>query len=102
MDGLVAFQIHDQGTIGAPFAQRPIIHPNDPGFWRWWERLLALQSQVPILPVALKGMGELKLRKGSWFRSGKLVIHVGKIVPFDGTAEPAELARSLEETIRRL
>ena len=41
----MAFQIHDQGTIGAPFAQRPIIHPNDPGFWRWGERMVALQSQ---------------------------------------------------------
>jgi hypothetical protein len=45
VDGLVAFQIHDQGAIGAPFAQRPIIHSNDLWFWRWWECVLALQAQ---------------------------------------------------------
>jgi len=45
IDGLVAFQIHDQGAVGATFAQRPIIHPNDLWFWRWCERVLALQAQ---------------------------------------------------------
>jgi len=64
--------------------------------------LLALQSRVPILPVALKGLGELKQSKERWFRSGKLVIHVGTVMPFDGTAEAGELTRSLEEAVKKL
>jgi len=61
--------------------------------------LLAAQSQVPVLPVALKGLGELKREKSGWFRPGKLTVHVGNVVPFDSHAEPAELTRELEERI---
>lgn len=63
--------------------------------------LLAAQSRVPVLPVALKGLGELK-RKGGWFRSGKLTIHVGTPMAFDERLEPAELVVVLEETMRWL
>jgi long-chain acyl-CoA synthetase len=63
--------------------------------------LLAQQSQVPVLPVGLHGLGELK-KKGGWFRSGKLVIHVGTVVSIDAAAEPGEVTRALESTLRRL
>ncbi len=63
--------------------------------------LLAQQSQVPVLPFGLHGLGELK-KKGGWFRSGKLVIHVGTVVPIDATAEPAEVTRALESALRGL
>jgi long-chain acyl-CoA synthetase len=64
--------------------------------------LLALQSRVPILPVALKGLGELKREKARLFRSGILAVHVGNVVPFDESAEPGELTRAFEERIREL
>ncbi len=64
--------------------------------------LLALQSRVPVLPIALKGLGELKQEKTRWFRSGRLAVHVGNVVPFDGSAEPGELTRAFEERIREL
>ncbi len=64
--------------------------------------LLAMQSRVPVLPVALQGLGELKREKTRWFRSGRLTIHVGNIIPFDGAAEPGALTRVFEEKIREL
>jgi long-chain acyl-CoA synthetase len=73
------------------------IHPFRPGIG-----LLALQSQVAILPAALEGLGELKRSTARWFRSGKLTIHVGPIVPFGHASEPAELTLALEEAIRKL
>jgi long-chain acyl-CoA synthetase len=64
--------------------------------------LLAIQSRVGILPVGLKGLGEVKKSKSGWFRSGKLSIQVGKLVSYDGSAGPAELTRELEEIVGRL
>jgi long-chain acyl-CoA synthetase len=64
--------------------------------------LLAEQSRVPVLPVRLKGLGELKRQGRGWFRSGKLTIHVGKIVTVDDNNATGALVHALEESIRRL
>jgi long-chain acyl-CoA synthetase len=62
--------------------------------------LLARESNVSILPIALKGLGEM--RRSGWFRSGKLSIHIGTMIAADEAADPAELTRKLEEAIRLL
>jgi long-chain acyl-CoA synthetase len=64
--------------------------------------LLAIESQVSVLPVALKGLGELKTGQSSWFRSGKLTIRVGDIMKLDSDAEPGQVARALEQAVRAL
>ncbi len=64
--------------------------------------LLASQSRVPILPIALEGLGELKREKSGWFRSRKLAVHIGGMVPIKENAEPAELSRALEQKVREL
>jgi long-chain acyl-CoA synthetase len=67
--------------------------------------LLAQQSQVPILPIALIGLGELRSRK-RWFRSGALAIHIGAPIPLDEanseTAGPGQLTTRLEAAVQRL
>ena len=64
--------------------------------------LLANESSVPILPVALIGLGELRTTQSRWFRSGKLEVRVGTPIPWDESAEPATLTATLEQTIRQL
>jgi long-chain acyl-CoA synthetase len=64
--------------------------------------LLAQESHVPVLPVALIGLGELRAAKARWFRSGQLEVRVGEVVPVDDEAEPADLTARFEESIRRL
>jgi long-chain acyl-CoA synthetase len=64
--------------------------------------LLAQESGVPTLPVALIGLGEVRAAKARWFRSGQLEIRVGHVVPVDEAAEPAELTSKLEESVRQL
>lgn len=44
--------------------------------------LLVKESGAPVLPVAIRGLGELKLRRNRWFRSGTIEIHVGEPVYF--------------------
>jgi long-chain acyl-CoA synthetase len=64
--------------------------------------LLAQESRVPVVPVALIGLGELRAAKARWFRSGQLEVRLGEVVPVDEESEPAELTSRFEESIRRL
>ena len=64
--------------------------------------LLAQQSRVPIVPVALIGLGEMRTGKTRWFRSGQLEVRLGETIQFEEGSEPAQLTARLEESIRRL
>ncbi|HEV2577258.1 MAG TPA: AMP-binding protein [Acidobacteriaceae bacterium] len=63
--------------------------------------LLAKESQVPVLPVALRGLGELKT-SGRWVRSGKLEVRVGGPVQLRAEATAAEWTAALEAAVRGL
>jgi long-chain acyl-CoA synthetase len=63
--------------------------------------LLAKESQVPVLPVGLRGLGELKAR-GRWVRSGKLEVLVGAPVELGPEATAAEWTAALEAAVQRL
>jgi long-chain acyl-CoA synthetase len=68
--------------------------------------LLAQESHVPILPVALVGLDEIarqeETRKTAWFRSGQIEIRLGEVIPVDEEIESAELTAKLEAAIREL
>lgn len=64
--------------------------------------LLAQQSRVPVVPVALIGLGKMRRGKTRWFRSGQLKVHVGEPVVIEEGAEPAQLTAELEESVRQL
>ena len=64
--------------------------------------LLVKLSDVPVLPVALIGLGELKVRNGGWFRSGKIEVRVGEPIRFaPDAAEPAITSR-LQAEVEKL
>jgi long-chain acyl-CoA synthetase len=63
--------------------------------------LLAKEAQVPVLPVGLRGLGELKAR-GRWVRSGRLEVRVGAPVRLGAEATPAEWTAALEEAVHTL
>jgi long-chain acyl-CoA synthetase len=64
--------------------------------------LLAQESGVPVLPVALIGLGEMRSEGRRWFRSGRLEVRVGKAIPVDEGAGAGELTAKFEESARRL
>jgi long-chain acyl-CoA synthetase len=64
--------------------------------------MLAQQSRVPVVPIALVGLGEMRTGKTRWFRSGRLEVHVGEAVSIEEGAEPTQLTEKLEESVRRL
>jgi long-chain acyl-CoA synthetase len=64
--------------------------------------LLAQESHVAVVPVALIGLGEMRSEGGRWFRSGRLEIRLGEAVSVDEEAEPVELTARFEKSVRRL
>jgi long-chain acyl-CoA synthetase len=64
--------------------------------------LLVKQSNVPVLPVALRGLGELKAGDHRWFRSGRIEIHVGDPIRFNAQASETEITARLQEEVERL
>ena len=66
--------------------------------------LLAKQSGAMVLPVALRGLGELKAGNRRWFRSGSIEVHVGQPIRFapeeSEAAITARLLAEVEELLR--
>jgi long-chain acyl-CoA synthetase len=64
--------------------------------------LLAQESRVPVLPIALIGLGEMRTQNSRWLRSGKLEIRIGKTIPIEEDAQPAQLTAQFEKNLRQL
>ena len=65
--------------------------------------LLAAESQVPIVPVALVGLGEIRASGKRWFRSGKIEVRIGRaIAAAEEESDPAQITATLEEAVRGL
>ncbi|HTZ88958.1 MAG TPA: AMP-binding protein [Alloacidobacterium sp.] len=64
--------------------------------------LLVQESDAEVLPVALRGMGELKQSRERWFRSGKLSIRVGVPMRIDRNLAADEITARLENTLRTM
>ena len=66
--------------------------------------LLAKQSGAMVLPVAIRGLGELKAGNRRWFRSGSIEVHVGQPIRFapeeNEAAITARLHAEVEELLR--
>jgi long-chain acyl-CoA synthetase len=64
--------------------------------------LLVKQSGTSVLPVALRGLGELKARARGWFRSGKLEVQVGEPIRFSAEATESEITARLHAEVTKL
>jgi long-chain acyl-CoA synthetase len=64
--------------------------------------LLVRQSNAPVLPVAIRGLGELKQRGRSWFRSGTIEVRVGEPIQFAPEATEASITERLHRAVETL
>ena len=64
--------------------------------------LLVRDSGVPVLPVALAGLTELKAKGRGWFRSGALTIRVGEPIEFAASDSPEAITARLYEALKGL
>jgi long-chain acyl-CoA synthetase len=93
MDRGYSVMIFPEGTRSSD----GMMHPFRPGIG-----MLAQQSRVPVVPVALVVLSEMRTGKTRWFRSGRLEVHVGEALAIEEGAEPTQLTERLEESVRRL
>src|SRR6185437_895204 len=91
MDNGYSVLIFPEGTR-SPDAK---LHPFRPGIG-----LLAQQSGVPVLPIALTGLGQMKTT--GWLRSGHLEIRLGEAIPASPHSTPTDLTQTFEATLRNL
>jgi long-chain acyl-CoA synthetase len=64
--------------------------------------LLAKQSGTAVLPVAIRGLGELKSGTKRWFRSGTIEVRVGTPLSFSPEATEAEITARLHSEVEAL
>ncbi len=61
--------------------------------------LLWKELQTPALPVHLRGLGEIKAKRGRWFRTGKISVSLGNIMEPEPARAPEELTKALEQGV---
>ncbi len=64
--------------------------------------LLVKQANAAVLPVAIRGMGELKQQGSGWFRSGKIEVRVGEPVRFGIEESEAAITERLHREVELL
>jgi long-chain acyl-CoA synthetase len=64
--------------------------------------LLVKQSGTAVLPVALRGLGELKSSQRRWFRSGTIEVRVGQPIRFAPEVTEAAITARLHAEVNRL
>jgi len=64
--------------------------------------LLAKQAGTAVLPMAIRGLGELKRRGRGWFRSGQIEVRVGEPVRFRPEESETEITERLHSEVARL
>jgi long-chain acyl-CoA synthetase len=64
--------------------------------------LLVKQSSAAVLPMALRGMGDLKRGKRRWFRSGTLEVVVGQPIRFAASESEAAITARLHSEVEKL
>ena len=64
--------------------------------------LLSAQAGVPVLPVALIGLEQIRAKGARWFRSGKIEIRIGAPVEWTESRSAAEWTAALEESLGEL
>ncbi|MGB7546504.1 MAG: AMP-binding protein [Terracidiphilus sp.] len=64
--------------------------------------LLAKESGTMVLPVAIRGLGELKAGRRGWFRSGTIEVRVGEPLRFGPEETEAAITARLHAEVERL
>jgi long-chain acyl-CoA synthetase len=64
--------------------------------------LLVKQSDAPVLPMALRGLGELKAAGRSWFRSGMIEVRVGQPIRFGPEDIESAITARLQAEVEKL
>jgi long-chain acyl-CoA synthetase len=97
-----AGQALDQGDSVLIFPEGSRSHSEHMAAFRPGIGLLAAQSRVPVLPIALIGLGTLRPGISNWLRTGRLEIRIGDTVTMPEGSTPADWTAKLESEMQKL
>jgi len=64
--------------------------------------ILVSELNVPVVPIKLNGLFELKKRRQYFVRPGTVTVTFGEAVAFRAGESPEEITRELESRVREL
>jgi long-chain acyl-CoA synthetase len=64
--------------------------------------LLVKQSGVPVVPTAIRGLGDMRAGRRRWFRSGHLEVRIGEAIRFGLEESEAAITARLHDEVERL
>jgi len=64
--------------------------------------LLATRLNIPVVPIRLDGLFELKQKDRSFARPGHVKVTIGKPVRFSADQDPEEIAKELQRRVEEL
>ncbi len=64
--------------------------------------VLAKQCGVPVVPMAIRGLGEMKAGRHRWFRSGVLEVRIGEAIRVGPEETETAIASRLHDEVERL
>jgi long-chain acyl-CoA synthetase len=64
--------------------------------------LLVKESDAPVLPIALRGLGELKVKGRGWFRSGGIEVRIGTPIRFRPEETETAITARLHDEVGKL
>ena len=64
--------------------------------------LLVKQSGTSVLPMAMRGLGGLKMRGRGWFRSGEIEVRIGHPIRFSPLESEAAITARLQAEVEKL
>ncbi len=70
------------------------IQPFKSGAGLLWKEL-----GTSALPVRLRGLGEIKATHERWFRSGRVSVSIGEVIPLETGKSPEELTELLRQSV---
>ena len=92
----------DHGYNVLIFPEGTLSEDGKMGQFRGGIGLLAKESNAPVLPIALRGLGELKTHQRHWFRSGTVEVIVGDPISFGPEETEAAITARLQAEVVRL
>jgi len=97
-----AGQALDQGESVLIFPEGTRSHSEQMSTFRPGIGLLAAQSRVPVLPVALIGLATLRPGISNWLRTGRLEVRIGNTITMPEGSTPADWTAKLESEMQTL
>ena len=64
--------------------------------------LLSSELKVPVIPIMLRGLFELKQKRQFFVRPGRVSVTFGEPIEFPAEADPAEITKELESRVKSL